>query len=240
MRLPLILALLALPAFAETAPDPGPATASPGTVARLIEAHRLYQLGQTAQDPLLVFAAARLMQRVTLREVVRIAAEPVPDASPLPRPADKVVPDPARAAPLPAALNPQSLMAEARAMTPDNDLLRDVIAQAETEVPPPGPVAEVTSLVQPAGEKSTFSIPVAGGTYSEVGLLRLSGDGADDSTAQGHLTLTVTDALGKPVCQDVSASASVLCGIVPQVNGMFRVSIANDGPAPAAYVLITN
>ena len=58
MRLPLFLALFALPALAEGTPNLSPATGQPGAVARLIEAHRLFQLGQSAHDPLLVFAAA--------------------------------------------------------------------------------------------------------------------------------------------------------------------------------------
>jgi hypothetical protein len=265
MRLPLFLALLALPAFAEGAPDLGPMIGRPGSVARLIEAHRLYQLGQSAHDPVLVFAAARLMQEVTLREVTRTLAEPLPtppepekkpkdkkdksnvdpakDGEPLAAPAATaatVVPDPAQSAALPGALTPAAMMAEARNMVPDKDLLRDVIANAETETPPPGPVAQVTSLIQSAGGNTTFSMPLAGGSYGEIGLLRLSPDLTPDHASAGHLSMLVTDAAGNPVCVDASASASALCGIVPKETGTFRITVTNDGTAPAAYLLITN
>ncbi len=261
MRLTLCLVLFALPAFAETTPNVSPATGRPGTVARLIEAHQLYLLGQSAHDPLLIFAAARLMQGITLRDVARTVAGPLPKATrpdPVKNPKDKtkaakdplpgqpsdpkplagpeVVPDPAQAAPLPGALNPGAMMAEAGAMVPDKDLLGDLIAEAQTETPPPGPVAMVTSLIQSAGGNTTFSLPLAGKSYGEIGLLRLS---ADLSTA-GHLTLTVSDQAGNPVCVDASASASALCGIVPKETGSFRVTVTNDGTTPAAYLLITN
>lgn len=268
--LPLCLALLALPAFAEgppnlSPPNLSPATGRPGTVARLIEAHRLYHLGQSAHDPLLILAAARLMQGVTLREVTRTIAEPLPkdqdpdktakaktDAAqarspgdvPSPPPDARVVPDPAQSAPLPGALDPKAMMAEARDMLTPKDLLGDVIARAEAETPPPGPVAMVTSLVQGPAGTTTFGVPLAGDSYGEIGLLQLSANSTEaavsDPATVGHLTLTVTDAAGNLVCRDASATSTALCGIVPKETGTFRVTITNDGTAPAAYLLITN
>ena len=266
MRLPMLLALFALPAFAEGTPNLSPATGRPGAAARLIEAHRLYQLGQSAHDPLLVFAAARLMQGLTLRQVTRTSAEPLPqpaapepapkpkdkkakaakdpdpqpEPEPQPEPQPKVVPDPAQAAPLPGALDPTAMMAEARALVPDKDLLAEVIADAEAEFPPPGQVVLVSPLVQSAGGNTTFALPLAGGSYGEIGLLRLSADLTPDLSTTGHLTLTVSDATGNPVCVDASASASALCGIVPAQSGTFRITVTNDGTAPAAYLLISN
>lgn len=111
------------------------------------------------------------------------------------------------------------------------DILRDAIADAETETPPPGPVAQVTALSQDAGGNTTFSLPLPGQSYGEIGLLRLWG---------GHLTLKVTDAAGNPVCQDSSAAPSALCGIIPRESCSFLVTITNDGGNPARYLLITN
>lgn len=258
MRLPLLLALFALPAFAEGPANLSPVTAQPGAASRLIEAHRLFQLGKAAHDPLLVLAAARLMQGVTLREVTRRLADPLPRPAepdpkpedkkdkplqdpppdPLPPPEPKVVPDPAQAAPLPGSLSPAALLAAARAMVPDKDPLGDVIADAEAQSPPPGQSVLVTSLIQSAAGNTTFLVPFAGESYGEIGLLRLSPD--FPVIAAGHLTLTVTDAAGNLACMDASASASALCGIVPRETGNFRVTITNDGLAPAAYLLITN
>jgi hypothetical protein len=270
--LPLILALAALPVFAQATPNLSPTTGTsgtgtPGAAARLIEAHRLYQLGLTTKDALLVLTAARLMQGVTLREVTRTVAEPLAPQEPDPKTdkaskADKsdktpkqdpppvaaatktetetgpatIVPDPGQFAPLPGALVPKAMFATARAFAPGTSPLRDMIADAESEVPPPGMVALVSSLIQSAGGSTTFALPLAGESYGEVGLLRLPAN----SDPTGHLTMTVTDAAGNPVCVDASASASALCGIVPKESGLFRVTVVNDGTAPAAYLLITN
>ncbi|MGV8986114.1 MAG: hypothetical protein ACOH2H_07520 [Cypionkella sp.] len=258
----LALCLMALPAWAEdlpppaTAPNIAPIHGVEGAVARLIEAHRLYALGQSARDPILVLAAARLMQSVTLREVVRYPASPVV----VPKPAeagkkkkDKVaasdapsdpaidpasepaailtVPDPSQSAPLPGALDPHVMMEVARELLPKGELLRDVIADAEGETPPPGPVAQITALTLSAAGAITFAVPLAGDSYGEIGLLRLG---------EGHLTLRVTDAAGNPVCQDASAGYSALCGVVPRETGHFLVTIANDGIEAAPYLLITN
>ena len=253
MHLPTIaLLLLTQAALADDLPPPNLAAlqGSDGTVARLIEAHRLASLGQSARDPVLLFAAARLMQGITLREVTRQtvdaavvpATEPKPDTAKKPKKdaatvvtpdvaAIAVVPDPARSAPLPGNLAPLALMEAARIMLPEGDILRDAIADAETETPPPGPVAQVTSLSQDAGGNTTFSLPLAGQSYGEIGLLRLGA---------GHLAFKVTDAAGNPVCEDTSAGPSALCGIVPRESGAFLVTITNDGGDPAPYLLITN
>jgi hypothetical protein len=248
---PLALAfslLLALPARADDPPPPNlaPLRGAEGAAARLIEAHRLHAIGLSARDPVVVLAAARLMQGVTLREVTRTPATPVAEPEEKPRkkkakaatpdlpPADPLpttVPDPAQSAPLPGALDVHAMMEEARALVPEGELLRDVIVDAESETPPPGPVAEVTSLVQSPGGATTFAVALAGDSYSEIGLLRLGA---------GLLTLGVTDAAGNPVCQDASAGPSALCGIVPRESDHFLVTITNEGAEPAPYLLITN
>ncbi len=305
MRLPLILCLglvavtrFAAPTFADVVPSD--VIATQGAVARLIEAHRLYDLGTQAHDPVLVFAAARLMQGVTLREVTRnvanavtisaAPADPKPeekpkkkkDKAPDPAKADPAkadpakgdpskadpskpdppkadpskadpskpdpakadptqagafslqvpatVPDPAQSAPMPGNLDPHAMMETARGMLPDGEILRDAIASAETEVPPPGPVAVVTSLSQPPGSQTTFALAMAGQSYAEVGLLRLG---------PGHLTFLVTDALGNPICQDISASPATTCGFVPRISDRFLVTISNDSTVAAPYLLIT-
>ncbi len=223
-----------------------------GSVARLIEAHRLADLGQTARDPVLLIAAARLMQGVTLREVPRTVAapvtEPVSDPKPAEKPAKKkpkaaspdttpdvaaiqVVPDPAQQAPLTGLLDPAALMEAARAMLPADSVLRDAVADLAAEIPPPGPVAQVTSLVQQPGGGTTYALALAGQSYAEIGLLRMGA---------GHLTLRVTDATGHPVCQDASAGPSVLCGLVPRQSDHFLVTVTNDGQQAAPYLLISN
>lgn len=239
------LALVPLPAWAEDTPNIAPLHGQDGAVARLLEAHRLQALGKDMRDPVLLMAAARLMQGVTLREVTRTEAgpaEPKPDAkkkktkeapttsasAPV---TATVVPDPARQAPLPGTLDAKALMEAARAMAPEGAILRDAIADAESETPPPGPVAEVTSMIQDAGGATTFALPLAGNSYAEIGLLRLG---------EGHLVLKVTDAAGNPVCLDASAGPTALCGVVPRESGGFLVTITNDGGVSAPYLLVTN
>lgn len=241
------LALAALVGRAdEVPPNIAPLQGQDGAVARLIEAHRLADLGTAMRDPVLVLAAARLMQGVTLREVPRktapAVAEPAEKAAakagkkkakdaPTAVTAIAVVPDPAQQAPLPGALDAAALMEQARAMLPQGSLLRDAIAGLAAEVPPPGPVVQVTSLVQAPGGATTFALALAGQSYAEIGLMRLG---------PGHLTLRVRDAAGHPVCLDASAGPSVLCGLVPRQSDRFLVTIANDGADAAPYLLLSN
>lgn len=239
------------------APLPHDGPAPEGATARLLAAHQLQAMGMAQKDPVLLLAAAHLMAGVTLREVTRATADPVAAPVAEPKPAEKgkkkkakadpvaetpppeaapqlvpqVVPDPATAAPLPGTLAIPQLLDAARDMLPEGDILRDVIADARSDTPPPGPVAEVTALQQGAGGATTFALPMAGQSYGEIGLLRLSG---------GAATLRVTDALGNPVCEDKSASPSALCGFVPRQSDRFLVTIRNDGAAPVDYLLITN
>jgi hypothetical protein len=234
---------IALPAWGQdTPPNLSPLHGQDGSVARLIEAHRLADLGTSARDPVLLLAAARLMQGVTLREVPRERTTPV--EQPAEKPAKKkgkeppkavagipVVPDPAQQAPLAGLLDAPALMEQARALLPQGSLMRDAVADLAAETPPPGPVAQVTSLVQGPNGETTFALPLAGQSYAEIGLLRLG---------PGHLTLRVTDAAGHPVCQDASAGPAVLCGLVPRESDRFLVTIGNDGTDAAPYLLITN
>ena len=239
--------VVALPAWGQdTQPNLSPLHGQDGSVARLIEAHRLADLGATTRDPVLLLAAARLMQGVTLREVPRALAAPVdqPTEKPAkkkgkepakntagPVPAIQTVPDPAQQAPLTGLLDAAALMEQARALLPQGSLMRDAIADLAAELPPPGPVAQVTSLTQDPGGATTFALPLAGQSYAEIGLLRLG---------PGHLTLRVTDAAGHPVCQDASAGPAVLCGLVPRESDRFLVTIGNDGADTAPFLLITN
>ena len=141
----LALLILALPAQADDlASNLARVHGSDGMVARLIEAHRLADLGQAAHDPVLLFAAAGLIQGVTLRQVARRLADPVAAPAPEPKPdktkkpqktapskepaadvpAITVVADPARSTALPGSLDPQALKEAARVMLPDGDILR--------------------------------------------------------------------------------------------------------------------
>ena len=72
MRLLLALVLtatlgLAAPAVAEDALDPA-IPARPGAVALYLQAHQLAALGQSAKDPLMVLAAARILHALRLSD----------------------------------------------------------------------------------------------------------------------------------------------------------------------------
>lgn len=214
MRFLLPLFLLAIPAEAQ--PTEGPA-------ARLVEAHRLTALGETSRDPVLLFAAARLMQGLQLTETPLSPADPTASADaptdgsadPTPDPADTAsgdstaarpastatVPDPAKAPPLPGQLASQALFEAARALAPEDSALREAITLAATEIPPPPALLHV-ALQSQEGSQS-FALPLPGGSPVQIGLLRL----------KGALTYSLTAPDGTVLCQDASTSAASLCTV---------------------------
>ncbi|NBZ89121.1 hypothetical protein [Stagnihabitans tardus] len=199
MRFLLPLFLLAVPVEAQ--PTEGPA-------ARLMEAHRLAALGETARDPVLLFAAARLMQGLQLTETPLSPADPTTSAEPstegsaepTPDPA-ATVPDPAKAPPLPGQLSAPALFDAARALAPEDSALREAITLAASEIPPPPALLQV-SLHSQEGSQS-FALPLPGGSPVQIGLLRL----------KGALSYSLSAPDGMVLCQDASTSAASLCTV---------------------------
>lgn len=210
-----MLILLALPlapmmaasALADTG-KPGTGAAevreAPGTEApaRLIEAQRLATLGEATRDPVLVFAAARLMQGLAPRaggpaDWTEGGQTPAPGSADLKTSA--TVPDPASAPPLAGTLDAAALFESARSMAPADSALREAITSAATEVPPP-PVALALQAFS-TKDKATLTLPLPGGAPVQIGFLTLAG--------QFAYTLTAPD--GQVLCQDASATPGRLC-----------------------------
>ncbi len=223
MRFVLALCLLATPALAE-----GPAS-------RLVTAHRLAELGQADRDPVLLMAAARLMQGLQLAEGRLTAVEPPPPKkaakpadpkagakTPTPSPADlqasATVPDPATATPLPGSLDPAALYETARQLAPEDSALREAIADAASEIPPPPALLTVSAMHQEKGAQS-FALALPGGDPVQIGLLRLSGAPA--------FTLAAPD--GTVLCEDASTSPGVLCTVTLPESQTLTLTLTGPG-----------
>lgn len=201
------------PVFAVFAALPGQAEVSEGPAARLVEAHRLAALGERLRDPVLVFAAARLMQGLALVETrvqpAKGGPADYPDSADRPAQgsADPTsgaaarVPDPSKMAPLPGQLNQALLFQSARQMAPEGSPLREAIALAAAEVSPAPAALQVAAQDQNGAQDYALTLP--GGDPVQIGLLRL----------EGSLSFTLTDPEGKVLCQDASTSAASLCTV---------------------------
>lgn len=215
MRCVIALLLLAAPALAET---------SEGAAARLIEAHRLAALGQEARDPVLVLAAARLMQGLQLTMTRLEPADPTDSAAtPPPGPADLAlgaaarVPDPTQAAPLPGALDVALLFETARQMAPPESALREAIALAASEIPAPPALLRLSR--QSATGPQSHRLDLPGGDPVQIGVLRLSGD----------LSWQLSTEDGTILCQDGSTSAGSLCTVTLAEAQALTLSTTGSG-----------
>jgi len=185
------------PASADTPPAETPAPEGPA--ARWVAAHRLVDLGTRARDPVLVFAAARLIQGLQLAETQRQPTDVNPELPPelAPNPTAKV-PDPAAQAPLPGALDAAALFETARQMAPEGSALREAIALAAAEVPAAPAFLQVSAQT---GAQS-LTLTLAGGEPVQIGLIRL-----------GALTYRLVAPDGTVLCEDASAARASLCTV---------------------------
>lgn len=186
------------PASADTPPaeTPAPETPAPeGPAARWVAAHRLVDLGTRARDPVLVFAAARLIQGLHLAETQRQPTDVNPELPPNPT---AKVPDPAAQAPLPGALDAAALFETARQMAPEGSALREAIALAAAEVPAAPAFLQVSAQT---GAQS-LTLTLAGGDPVQIGLIRL-----------GALTYRLVAPDGTVLCEDASGARASLCTV---------------------------
>lgn len=197
------LAALAHPALAEIS--------SPVKLAEL--SARLYAMGSTLGDPLLILSAARIRKE--------IAPEPTDRAA--------IGGTAAKGAPL----TWEEMLATAEALAGDDPEIMGLIGDARDETTKgvaSGPVYNIGSLAKGAGD--TYPpITFRGGEYAEVYVE------AKDAT---NLNLTVYDAAGRLVCSDTDISHIAYCGWTPAEAGDFTLKIENKGPVSAAYALMTN
>ena len=211
MRLILALVLTTSPVWAEDALDPA-ARATPGAVALYLQASALYALGQSAQDPLTVLTAARLLRGLTLTDTAR-------------------TPDPAPAGPTALTLlDPQTILTTARTLDAGQnytDLSEQIATEAQTK---PQALRATAATLAPAAQH-IWTLPFFGGSYAELAIL---GGGT------GNLDLSVTDAAGAQICLDRGSADTALCGFTLRDNGDVTVTVTNPGTTPDSYTLFTN
>lgn len=221
--LPLCLvALIAVPALADTPNLSASASGGPGPVARLAVAYRLQDQAMRSGDMMMLLTAIRLARGVTLRPASgwsKETSEPVPPDAPQGSPA---APDPAG----PVAL------ALAQGMAGEDPALQDLAYDLDAQLPGgrTATAAGVTSDLA-GGGADIWRLAFFGESPAELALI---GDG------DGPLDLTVADEAGNPVCADLSPRAVKICAFTPARNGFFTVTIANRGKMVSSYRLIGN
>jgi hypothetical protein len=212
MRLLLALLLTAAPALAQDKAVLDPAAfAQSGAVALYLQARGLATLGQAAKDPLLVAAAARILQGLTLTDTPR-------------------QPDPAPASlPTPGAPDAAALLDTARGL--DAGLTySDLIDLLAREVPPAPKAVRATASTLAPGQSEVWTLPFFGGTYGELAIL---GDG------KSNLDMVVTGTGDTQICQDRGSADAAFCGFTLVENGDVRITIQNVGASPDTYLLLT-
>jgi hypothetical protein len=218
LRAAITLLLSLTPAQAqEEGPNIDPAAqAEPGPVALVMLAHDLHAIGVARGDALTVLAAARLAAGVTLTSVERA---PVKGAA-------------AEADPGPAPVDAARMLADARALAGEDELLSDLVdeAQAEAAQAARATVSASGATLGP-GESADWQVAFFGAVNAEVAVL---GDGP------ANLDLTVTDEKGTLVCTGSSTLPRAYCDVVPRWNGYFTLTVQNRSDTPAAFTLLTN
>lgn len=136
-----------------------------------------------------------------------------------------------------AVMTPESLLAEASALAPDNPALQDAIARlldpevrgARSSTFGAGPVSTAKSLK--ARESWAFQIEARG---NEV--LRVAAIGDGDT----NIDLTVTDASGQVICRDRLGDHYPVCTVAPQHSGPMRIDIVNRGEVWTKVQVLSN
>lgn len=218
LRAAIALVLTLTPALAQ---DEGPnidpmARAEPGPVALVMLAHDLHAIGVARGDPLTVLAAARLAAGVTLTAVERAPVKG----------------DTAKADPGPAPVDAARMLADARALAGEDDLLSDLVdeAQAEAAQAARATVSASRATLGP-GESADWQVAFFGAVNAEVAVV---GDGP------ANLDLTVSDEKGTLVCTGSSALPRAYCDVVPRWNGYLTLTVANRADTAASFTLLTN
>jgi hypothetical protein len=127
----------------------------------------------------------------------------------------------------------QEMLAEAERLADGDAALLGLIADAGAETAKgvaSGPFHNLSSV--PAGAETTVAeLAFRGGEYAEVYLEAAPGT---------DINLTIRDADGNLVCADTHGSHVAYCGWTPASDGVFILTIHNQGSRPADYALMTN
>lgn len=193
----------------------------PGGVAQMALAHRLYEQGIARRDAVDVMAAARLAREVRFSTLsVPKTRDALPGVEP--------------GAPKPGAPGPVTvpgMLAAARALSGEDDILLTLLDRIEAEAPDGRITAARAESVLPSAQRDIWTISAFGGALAEIAVI---GDG------DGNLDLTVADEAGVPVCQALGPGDIAYCDWVPAENGRFTVTVANPSPAENTYLLLRN
>lgn len=202
-------------------PNSGPKaqTVSPGAaaVADVAMARQLARLGEQRKDPVLLIAAARLLQE----SAGKVTSPDKPESSTGDGASTKPAVDTSAAALLASAKK----LAGGRA---DLIALVDETAAAGTRGAVDGPGRAVT--VVRSGGADSFRVRFRGG---EQAIVAISGDGDSD------LDLEIYDENGRLVCRADGASDNEICRWTPRWEGSFRIRVVNLGIANR-YVIVHN
>ena len=221
-RLALILTLLAMPAFAEEANLSLTPHGTPGPVARLALAQRLYARALADGDTPMLLTAIHLARAVTLRPAAGWALQTTGTALPDQTQGASGPPDPAG----------DGAIALARSLAGDDPDLQDLVYDLDAQLPR----ARITSASVArsdlaAGQTDTWQMAFFGESYAEIAVL---GDG------DSGLDVRLTDATGSLICADPAATDQMFCDFVPARNGFFSLTVINTGSVANSYNLITN
>jgi hypothetical protein len=180
-------------------------------------AERLARLGEQQRDPLLLIAAARVMQQVGSQTVERKPQSQGGQAAATKTPG--------------AGRTPATLLARAKELSggrADLIALADEAANAGTRGAAGGPKAGRTVVRSRAADVFTITF-----TAGQVAAVAISGDGDSD------LDLEVYDQAGNLICRADGPTDDEICRWTPRWTGPFRVRVVNMGTANE-YRLLTN
>lgn len=220
LRLLPILALAALPAWAEAPNLAHPSGGAPGSAARLVLAQRAHQAALEQGEVLALLSAIRLARGISQRPAVGWIRETVGKAA-------KDAPPGAPAAPDPGG---EAAMAMARNLAGVDPDLQDLVYALDAQLPHGAlPTALVATAHLAPGQTDRWTLPLFGEVAAEIGLI---GDG------DGPLTLVLSDETGATLCTRPASTQPMLCSLTPARNGFFTVTIHNPGASVNSYRLI--
>lgn len=222
LRLALLLALLAPPAWAE-GPNLSPAPqGEPGSAAQLVLAQRLHDHALREGDVLALLAAIRLARGVTLRPATGWDLAPAPD----------IPPDAPQGAPEAPDPGGEAALTIARNLAIDDPDLQDLVYDVDAQLPRAAPHTAIEARADLGpGQTHAWRLPLFGEVAAEIALI---GDG---DTA---LSLTITDEGGATVCAQPASPAPLLCRLTPARNAFFTATVGNPGAVVNSYRLVGN
>ncbi len=218
------LAMLAGTALAQDAPAPNLSASgagTPGGVAQIALAHRLYAQGIARRDAVDLMTAARLAREVRLS----------PLASPKVTEAVEGLDQTGEKTGAPGPVTIPGMIAAARAIAGNDEVVLTLLDRIEAEAPDGRVTAAMAESPLAAGHRDVWTIPFFGGALAELAIV---GDG------DGNLDLTITDEAGNIVCLAAGPGDVAYCDWVPERNGSFTIGVTNPGGVENTYQILRN